>query len=110
MTGQRRHRPQQEGAAARCAPFGLGVYCSPPTRTHTDRRPPSCHITPSTNTTTQAPLPVVGSIGNPQRPTLIQDLVKLLYESEDPLWELVRFEAETSAAQDEKVRVWSRVM
>lgn len=53
--------------------------------------------------TTQA-LPVVGSIGNPQRPTLIRDLVKLLYESEDPLWELVRFEAETSAAQDEKVR------
>lgn len=48
--------------------------------------------------------PPVGSIGNPQRPTLIQDLVKLLYESEDPLWELVRFEAETSAAQDEKVR------
>lgn len=30
--------------------------------------------------------------------------MKLLYESEDPLWELVRFEAETSAAQDEKVR------
>ena len=34
--------------------------------------------------------------------TRIQDLVRLLQESEDPLWELVKFEAETSAAQDEK--------
>jgi len=37
-----------------------------------------------------------------EAPTRIQDLVRLLHESEDPLWELVKFEAETSAAQDEK--------
>ncbi len=30
--------------------------------------------------------------------------MKLLFESEDPLWELVRFEAEMSAAQDDKAR------
>ena len=35
--------------------------------------------------------------------THTQDLVKLLHESEDPLWELIRFEAGMSAAQDEKV-------
>lgn len=37
-----------------------------------------------------------------EAPSRIQDLVRLLHESEDPLWELVKFEAETSAAQDEK--------
>lgn len=35
-------------------------------------------------------------------PSRIQDLVRLLHASEDPLWELVKFEAETSAAQDDK--------
>lgn len=43
--------------------------------------------------------------GAAPRQTQIQDLVKLLYESEDPLWELVRFEAEMSAAQDKEVRL-----
>jgi hypothetical protein len=42
----------------------------------------------------------------PSQQPRIQDLVKLLYESEDPLWELVRFEAEMSAAQDDQVRGW----
>lgn len=43
------------------------------------------------------------SAGAGPRATQIQDLVRLLHESEDPLWELVRFEAAMSAAQDEEV-------
>lgn len=33
-----------------------------------------------------------------------QSLVRKLYEAEDPLWELLRFEAETCLTQDEQVR------
>ncbi len=53
-------------------------------------------------TSTPVVVPVAPSSIHLEPPTRIQDLVRLLHESEDPLWELVKFEAETSAAQDEK--------